>query len=348
LTIRLRVRNFQALADVKIEAQGLTVITGPTNLGKTALIRAINAMLFGAPGEHFIRRGEDFAGGAILIEDDKPPLKVIWKKVATAKKKPNLQSFTEINGVQHTKTGRGHSNLTNPFGVVEIETLTQNFRPQIAMQHDPVFLVGANETSAAELFKVLGRADVVADAQANAKKDLKDISSRAVIRTEDKRVAVEELEKLTYVPVYKTLFSDLKAKITAEIKKMEATNQQLVNLRHLKTLYVTTLPTPPTMPTSRRELLKLCDQLKSLQISPVPEKLPEGLLEDCQELTKKRGLTIEFKSADTQWKQSLVVLSNVEKNIGIAKKEIQDLEVQLGVCPTCNRQFGPEHEHQVA
>jgi len=56
--MRVRVEDFQSLQSVDFTATGLTVITGASNIGKTALIRAIEGALFGKPGDYYIKHGE--------------------------------------------------------------------------------------------------------------------------------------------------------------------------------------------------------------------------------------------------------------------------------------------------
>ena len=67
--MKIRVRNYQAIADASLEVEGFTAVTGRSNIGKSGLIRAISAILFGNPGEDYIRRGADFTGGAIDFQD---------------------------------------------------------------------------------------------------------------------------------------------------------------------------------------------------------------------------------------------------------------------------------------
>src|SRR5688572_7680246 len=58
LTMHLTVTDFQSLGRVEVEVSGLTVLVGPSNRGKSALIRALEAVLFNKPGDAFVRHGK--------------------------------------------------------------------------------------------------------------------------------------------------------------------------------------------------------------------------------------------------------------------------------------------------
>lgn len=344
MSTKIRVRNFQAIGDAKIEAEGLTVITGRSNLGKTALIRAAAAMLFGTPGDHYIRRGQDWVGGAIAIDDGKAPLKIVWRKVAQGKRKPSLQPVLEINGQTHTKIGRDHKQLTAPFGIIEIETTATRLRPQVAMQHDPIFLVAETETTAAELFKMLGRVDVITEAQRLAKKDLKDNEDRRKIRGVDRGDAQSRLNQLDHVPTLRTKVDALKSlarETEGENRKREATISQL---REFLTLKPRTLPTPPEAP-KRPENLQFVAMLRELKelkprsipVAPEHPKAPKTLsiLPTLKELK-----LVEQELRDLERRKT-----DVETTVQGLEEEKLRLEQELKICPTCRRPFDA-HDHQ--
>lgn len=57
---KIEIKNYQALKDVKLELQnGITIITGRTNQGKSSIIRAIDAALFNNLDDNNIKSGEE-------------------------------------------------------------------------------------------------------------------------------------------------------------------------------------------------------------------------------------------------------------------------------------------------
>src|SRR6187551_1753821 len=99
--MKVTVRNFQSLGDVTLDASGLTVVVGRSNLGKSALIRAMTGALFNRPGEAFVRIGKTHAEVSLtdLPTVLKGPLNVEWTKGH------NLNEF-HVNGKDYKKVGQ--------------------------------------------------------------------------------------------------------------------------------------------------------------------------------------------------------------------------------------------------
>lgn len=188
--MKVRVKNFQAIESAELELKGLTVITGRSNVGKSCLMRAITAAIFGWPGDHYIRVGQDYCG--VVIEDG--PDKVIWRKVKNPT--PTRQTALRVGDNVHTKIGRDHAELTKEIGIVELPTSVSKQRPQIARQHDTVFLLTETETTVAEVFKMLGRVDVITTAQAMTGKDRRSAVNTRQVREVDRRDLQEELDAM--------------------------------------------------------------------------------------------------------------------------------------------------------
>src|SRR5574341_1202033 len=66
---RIVAKDFQSLSDVDIDLGQLTVITGRSNSGKSAVIRAVAAAVFNRTGQGFIRRGADKAQVRLQFDD---------------------------------------------------------------------------------------------------------------------------------------------------------------------------------------------------------------------------------------------------------------------------------------
>jgi hypothetical protein len=335
--MKIRLRNFQAIGDAKIETAGFCAITGRTNLGKSALLRGLSAIMFGLPGEHFIRHGEEWTGGSLKLEDDQGPLDLRWRKVATKSRKPNLQPALEINGKTHTKTGKDHKALTAPHGILEIEATTRRLRPQTAAQHDPIFLVADNETTAAEVLNLLGRADVVTEAQRNAKRDLNQAEEKRKIRTSDREKAATRLAETDHVPGLRQELEEKRARTQAR-EEQRAKHQTLTD--HLTTLETLSPKDPPPAPPGAKppESLKRLTKLRELTdltprdvpaAPPTPKAPPTATLERLTTL-----LTLEQER-----KRTIQEREATEDDLVHLEKERETLEATLKTCPTCGRAF---------
>jgi len=308
--MRIKVRNFQSIRKADLEVEGFTVITGRSNVGKTAFIRACQAAFFGVPGDYFIREGEDFAGVAILDDD----LEIIWRK--TSKPNPKKPSALQVNGVVHTKIGKDHLKLTESCGVLELLTSQARLRPQFSMQHDSLFMLADSETTVAEILKLLGRIDVVTTAQRNAKSDLNRNVAKRKIRESDLESAKGKVKKFGFVPGLRIKFEML----SETVQVMDKDNQE------------------------RTEIIEKIKRLEGLEPSEIPEMpsiaeldvVKPGLIKWLDELMQLdfgiEKLAVDRETVDEDIKEQEVL-----------KKIVED---ELGACPTCDRPFDERHPHQ--
>jgi len=333
--MRIKIQNFQRIAKADLLAEGLTVITGPSNRGKSALIRAIQATLFGRSGEDFIRHGETTCLVNLELENDK----ISWAK----SRKSGGSATLNINGTVYSKLGReGPQPHTEKLGYCELKVREQKIRPQFAAQHDSPFLVSESDTVIAELFKVLGRADVVTEAQDNCRKDLKGKQQRKDLRTEDQVLQGKKIESLKDVPRIEAECRTTKDNLN-QLESRRRDNKELRDQLEVwvKGREVQQTPDTPELP----EMASHFENLEGLQ------KLSRLTLKEIPIAHEIRDLSAEFlRVADLQ--QCLDgggELLQLEKEIGELNGESKScleqklaFERQLGRCPTCGGQFSEQ------
>lgn len=334
--MKVIIKQFQSLESVSMEVEGFTVITGTTNIGKSALCRAIAAAVFGSLGDHYIRYGSVQCG--VGISDT--GLKLKWYKTVSGKAASGKTTSLEINGVQHTKIGKEQAALTVDCGFREVETSGPTLRPQIAMQHDSIFLLAQSATIVAEVLKLLGRADVVTEAQRKARKDCKEIEAKVKIREQDVVMAQSSMEELgdldKWVANYEVVLADL-CNADRGVEQLKGAEIQLRK-------YVTMLPTEaPRLPVVELKPKVFVITGKLVQWVDLRERVVPA------ELVLKDGVTgrqSRLRSLETlmrvvleseQLKRSQLTLDQEASRL-VGNKE--KLEKELGVCPICGRSFG--------
>jgi len=78
---RVNIKNFQSHKDTEVNFDDFTVINGPTDNGKSAIIRAIKWCLYNVPdGTNFIRYGEDIASVTVHFNNNSSVTRVRGKK----------------------------------------------------------------------------------------------------------------------------------------------------------------------------------------------------------------------------------------------------------------------------
>lgn len=329
-------KQFQSLESVSVEVEGFTVITGITNVGKSALVRAVGAAVFGMPGDHYIRYGAAQCGVGIADTD----LKLKWYKVAAGKAGVGRTTSLELNGVTHTKIGKEQAALTVDYGLREIETSGPTLRPQIAMQHDPIFLLTQSPATVAEVLKLLGRVDVVTEAQRRVRKDCKEVEGRAKVREQDIEQAKERVTELGDLNKWVVAHSKVSNELANSESTLDLFNSRLLKMEQFVKCVALPVPEKPELVERPAEFGLLVKAIRwmGLQKQEVPElpTLMDGVAERA-ELVKKIG---QWQRQGEEREQVVKAVLGVDAEAATLEVQRVKLEEELKVCPTCGRGFG--------
>lgn len=177
----IRVRNFQSIKDVTLRVAGLTVITGPNNSGKSAVLRALRGVFTNAPAGSYIRHGAGFLTVDLTFDDGQT---VTWEK---GTEKPDgkgkaINRYT-VNGKVLDGVGRGVPPEVEALGVREI---SGGLWPQIAKQFDgTLFLVDKPGSVVAEALSDVERVGKLSEALRASESDRRNIASEVKVRRAD-------------------------------------------------------------------------------------------------------------------------------------------------------------------
>ena len=181
----VRIQNYQILKDVKVKfVEGLNVIIGPSNNGKSSLVRALEAVYFNKQGNNFINNNAETCTVSIKQGNNV----INWMKF----KATGTPAKYMINGQEYNKIGRAPldevSDLTN---IREIDILGVKERINFWKQMDYPFLL--NKTPA-QLFNFLAMSseqDNLASVFKQMKEDAK-VIDREIISVEGRITEVQE------------------------------------------------------------------------------------------------------------------------------------------------------------
>lgn len=209
---KVSVKNFQSIANAEIEVDGLTVVTGKNNSGKSALLRAVNSVFTNALGSSFVRNGEDYC--EVEIDFGKSET-VRWRK--GEKVKPTYW----LNGGDPIHSGRNAPSELEQFGVLPIKANGREIWPQIAPQFTgQVFLIDLPGSVMAEMVADVDRVSDLNLALRKCEKDKRSNNSLLKIRNSDHAELKKEREK----------YDDLEDRV-GEFSSLSLSRQ------HLKDLY---------------------------------------------------------------------------------------------------------------
>jgi len=211
MAIRVRVRNFQSLKDVTLTIDGLTIITGKNNSGKTAFLRAIQGAFQNTKGDGFVRHGE----GKCTVElDFGDGLTLKWEKG------PKIRPTYVINGGTPIHPGLKVPDEIRIFGVGPVTAGGREVWPQIAPQFKgQVFLLDEPGSVLAEAVANVDRVGRLNRSLSGSEKDLRSVTAELKVRRTDVERYQEALDQ----------FQDLDG-VLAEVEVIEETVRQTVRL----------------------------------------------------------------------------------------------------------------------
>jgi hypothetical protein len=187
--IRIEAKGFQSIKDpVTLLLEGLTVLEGESNRGKSALVRLIHAAFSNRPGTHYINVNTDTA--ALTWQD--PSNYLVWEKEGSS------TTYT-VNGKTLHKPGRGVvPQEVRQIGLGEIRTSDKRrFWPQIQFQDDAPFII--SEKSPDIIAELLGSSPEllkIARALKLVKGDLNKLASLLEAQDAQLRATTERVQLL--------------------------------------------------------------------------------------------------------------------------------------------------------
>lgn len=161
---QLSFTNFQSLQDTKIDLDpGLTVLVGPSNLGKSAALRAVKALVRNAPAPGLVREGsKEFRIGAVFADGT----------IETLTKGKNVSQY-EIHtpdgkSAVYAKAGayEAPEDITKLWGIAAPDDRELSF----ATQHESPFLLAEPASALAKVLGDLTNANMLMEAVAKANK----------------------------------------------------------------------------------------------------------------------------------------------------------------------------------
>lgn len=153
--VRVRIKNFQSIEDVNLEIRGFTCITGPTNIGKSAIMRAIGSAILNKPVGGLVRNGAGFSSVEISSESG---WGFHWEK---GDKGVNRCT---IDGKTFDKIGKTQLPEVSAMGFKSIELGNKEVHPWWARQFFPLFLIDETGPAVTDFISKVSRLTVLQDA----------------------------------------------------------------------------------------------------------------------------------------------------------------------------------------
>lgn len=371
--MKIKVENFQSIKKSEVEIEGLTVITGQNNIGKSALARAVGGLFSNLRGNSFVRRGEKYCTVEIKFDDTN---EVLWEK---GKSKNNYT----INGKSISKVGSSAPVEIEQFKIVPVLVDGKEIWPQIAKQFEQIFLLNLPPSAISSALSDVEKIQKLENASALARKDVRDIRSRLKVKREDLETSNQFLDCFSTFDT--TMFEQIK-KLEVEIAKVEKklevvsklsskrdTVEKLIEILKESDVDIPTedfseyesLPNLVSLNKRRKKNYLIKSSISfslrgleikdTLDIEEIADKINSSnrLLSKRTKLEKLKTLSEELNDIEIPTSEIPEDISpmkikkqKLEHGISVAKEEVKKIDSELkdlhdhvsqGVCPLCLR-----------
>ena len=264
---KLILENFQSHKYSELVFNGgMNVIIGPSDSGKSAIIRALKWVLYNEPsGDYFIRENENQCSVTIHTNDG-----FILKRYRTRSK--NGYSLTYPNGEELTFEGIGNSvpnEIVETIGIQKIQLDSdESASINIGEQLEGPFLLSEKTSTRANAIGRLVGVNILDDAIKETAKDIKNINSKKKNLEESLDNINNELESFNYLDQLTSTYNELKDKLNL----LEYKNKKLEKLLTLKSNLNSIL-------SNKKNAEAILNNLKNLyRIETLFEKLSKELI----------------------------------------------------------------------
>ncbi len=184
--ISVEVRNFQSIERVSFQIKDFTLLVGRSNIGKSALVRAVHCALTGAPVGEFVRHGAACARKTKNQKTCRCHVSVSLKSEGFAllwEKGDSVNRYV-YNGMEYPAAERGTPEFLSQ-NFKEIKVGEKDILLQVADQFHPIFLLDQSSTSVADVLSDMAKLDQVNLAIRMVEKDRREASSTRKVREKD-------------------------------------------------------------------------------------------------------------------------------------------------------------------
>lgn len=344
--LEVEIQGFQSIEKAAFKIDGFTVLVGRSNIGKSAVVRAVQAALTNALGTDFVRHGEHCSRRirgtkkcrcqcSVHIQTE--GMDLLWEKG------DEVNRYT-YNGEVYSKVDRGIPDfLIKDFSLVKVGDRKQLV--QVAEQFDPIFLLNQSGTVVADVLSDVAKLDDINAAMTEVERDRREAVSTLKVREKDVLELQTNLlsyegseEPIARAKLVGEVFEGIQAKVREKLKveQFHAKLQELAHgIRALQPVDAVVIPDPEPVEASEKGLDVLLGYETDLaeKTSAVADLEPvEGLPEPeakALEAVEKTLVQIEdwlaqiaiFKTLFSGWKE----VENIPEPSEIPLQEVHAL-----------------------
>lgn len=312
---RVVVRDFQSLEEIDLELGQLTVIVGPNSVGKSSLVRALQAAVSNWSGGDFVREGQKGAEVALLYGDHW----LTWRKPRRGGSEYEIRHNGETSTI--TRAGKDlPPEVQELTGVREIRAEGVRATLQFAEQFELPFLLAATGGQAARLLARVSKLDALVTGQVLARRDA-ERERRSATQAEERAAGIEQ--QLAEMPDYEVLvgrWQDIAV-------RLEAASRDEAVLRQARTN------------------VGLLGELSALQAKWRDRGLPARTAELVAAAQTAAGAATLVRQAGEAQAGVLGAAGAVQRhraNLAEVEAALHELLAGIEICPLCGQAMGPK------
>ena len=226
-TMKIRIKDFQSIEDIDLEVSGLTCLVGPSDIGKSSIIRALEGTFTNPPVKGDVRNGKE----GLEVNLDLPGLpKITWTKLAKGS-----GTYT-VGDTYYEKLGRDVPPEFEDLGLLPVQLDSgAEIYTYVQGQHDSPFLDDQPKLLA-EIISKFGSLSSISKAHVLINRDIKADKKNIRLLAEKKNDLDHELKTLEWVPEVRGRFDKIVANIKILEEKQQEVEEVKENLKELKEL----------------------------------------------------------------------------------------------------------------
>ena len=197
-SLNIKICDFQSIDSLDIEVYGFTCITGKSNIGKSAIVRAITSSLLNTPTVGMVRKGKVFSSVQVQSLD----WGYKWEKGERG-----INRYT-IDSQVLDKTGQTQIDQIAKMGFFPIKIgKDRKINPWCASQFDPIFLLNETGATVTDFISEVSNLQVLQDSVVLSSRGRKKLLDQVKQKTEEidryeiKLVKVRELDSLEKISI---------------------------------------------------------------------------------------------------------------------------------------------------
>lgn len=313
---KVKIKNYQSLKDVTIEPGRLTVIVGDSDVGKSAIVRAIKSVLINRAGTDFITHGQQSVGVALAFDDGGA---VAWQKAESA----TYNIIAKGEKLTFTKMGtRVPQEVSDVLKMGEVVVGDEKLNVNVHDQFDQPFLITSTASLRARLLGELSGINILYLAIQEARRREQQSKRTQSIRVSDLEQTKLRLQAFRHLP---------------EVKQgLEAVATEILKARSMDT-----------------ECSELVQDIAHLDLANGTLSQGKARVAALEKIVKKRPevekLLLDMDSLEKDIKSLQQVSERVTVATGQVKintAELATWQAQLdkfNVCPTCGQKIPKGH-----